>query len=120
MSHKAVTEFLQTKANRLGSKLLSMAAVKAAKDPFAKVIKMIKELIARLMEEAADEAEHKAFCDNELHHNKLTREKKTAEVEQLTATKDALEAEINQLAEEIEVLLAEQAALDKAMREATA
>ena len=42
---------------------------------------MIKGLIAKLEEEAAAEADKKAWCDGELKDNKLTREAKTAEVE---------------------------------------
>ena len=59
-------------------RMLSTARTSA--DPFAKVTKMIEELVARLEAEAAAEAEHKAFCDGELKENKLTREKKTGEV----------------------------------------
>ena len=46
-------------------------------------------LIAKLEEEAAAEADKKAWCDGELKENKLTREAKTAEVETITATVDA-------------------------------
>merc|ERR1719335_1774409 len=100
-----VVEFLRKKAEQLGSKVLSMAAVQAGFDPFAKVIDMIKKLIARLEEEAAAEAGHKAWCDEELKTNKMTRDAKTSEVQTLTAAVEKLEGEI--------------AALAKAMKEAT-
>merc|ERR1719197_2002882 len=121
--HKKATEetqkFLQQQAERLGSKVLSAVAERAAADPFAKVTNMIRELIDKLKEEAAAEAEHKAYCDKELHDNKNTRDEKTAKVEQLTAQSEELTAVIAKLGEEIQVLIEEQAALDKAMKEAT-
>merc|ERR1719265_2156316 len=104
----------------LGSKVLSLEALRLSFDPFAKVIKMIKELITRLEEEAAAEAAHKGFCDKELKNNKIKREEKTSEVNELTATKEKLEGEIASLAKDLEDLAAAQAALAKAMKEATA
>merc|ERR1719335_683783 len=114
-------EFLRQRAEALGSKVLSMAAVQMATgfDPFAKVIDMIKKLIARLEEEAAAEAGHKAWCDEELKTNKMTRDAKTSEVQTLTAAVEKLEGEIAALAKRLEELAAAQAALAKAMKEAT-
>merc|ERR1719238_2657362 len=114
-----VADYLDKQAEKLGSKVLSLAALRVAFDPFAKVIKMIKELIAKLEEEAAAEAAHKAWCDKELHDNKVKRDTKTAEVQALTAEKEALEAEIATLTKQLEELAAAQAALAKAMKEAT-
>merc|ERR1719313_2441657 len=81
---------------------------------------MIKKLITRLEEEAAQEAAHKAWCDEELKTNKQTRDKKTAEVATLTAEVEKLEGEIAELAKRLEEIAAEMAALAKAMKEATA
>jgi len=52
-------EYLQIQGKRLNSRVLSALAVRVSDDPFTKVKKMIKGLIARLMEEANKEAEHK-------------------------------------------------------------
>ena len=52
-------EYLQIQGKRLNSHVLSALAVRVSDDPFTKVKKMIKGLIARLMEEANKEAEHK-------------------------------------------------------------
>merc|ERR1719160_2262865 len=72
-----VAQFLQDEATRLNSRVLSALAVRAEEDPFAKVKKMIKDLIVRLMEEANEEAEHKGWCDTELSTNEQTRKEKT-------------------------------------------
>ena len=61
---------------------------------------MIKDLIVRLMEEAADEAEHKGWCDTELGTNEQIRKEKTDVVESLHAQIDELNAAIAKLTED--------------------
>jgi len=111
--------FLQDRAAKLNSRVLSALAVRVADDPFEKVKKMIKDLIVRLMEEANEEAEHKGWCDTELATNEQTRKEKTAAVEKLHAEIDELEASIAKLTEDITQLTEDVAALEKAMAEAT-
>merc|ERR1719375_569002 len=53
-----VADFLADKAKTFDSKVLALLATKAADEPFKKVIKMIKDMIQKLMEEANEEAEH--------------------------------------------------------------
>merc|ERR1719201_1717802 len=115
----AVAAFLQQQADKTGSKLLSLIAAKAASDPFTKVKKMIREMIQKLVEEAEADATHKGFCDTEMSTNKQTRDKKTAQSEELTADIEELTAEISKLATEITELGAELAALDAALEKAT-
>merc|ERR1719377_144052 len=115
----AVANFLQQQADKTGSKLLSLIAAKAGSDPFVKVKKMIREMITKLMEEANAEAEHKAFCDTEMGTNKQTRDKKTAQSEELNADIEELTSEISKLASEITELGNELAALDAQVEEAT-
>merc|ERR1719379_237910 len=81
---------------------------------------MIEDLIAKLKEEAAAEAEHKAWCDEQLHNNKIKRDKKTAQVKKLTAEIEAVTEKIGAMAKKIATLAKEQAELAKAMEEATA
>merc|ERR1719352_957345 len=78
-----------------------MLASRAAADPFGKVKKMIKDMIVRLMEEANEETEHKGWCDSELGANKVARDSKTEDVNQLTAQADQLTADIAKLTQEI-------------------
>jgi hypothetical protein len=118
-SQSRVAQYLHDEATRLNSRVLSALAVRAEEDPFAKVKKMIKDLIVRLMEEANEEAEHKGWCDTELSTNEQTRKEKTTAVEQLHAEIDELEASLTQLSEEITELTGSVSDLDTAMAEAT-
>jgi hypothetical protein len=112
-------DYLRMQAKRLNSRVLSALASRARDDPFAKVKKMIKDLIVRLMEEANEEAEHKGWCDTELSTNEQTRKEKTEAVETLHAEIDELEASIAKLTEDIASLTKAVADLDAAMAEAT-
>lgn len=114
-----VATFLQQRARELSSRDLAYLANKVAGSPFTKVISMIEDLLSKLKEEAASEAEHKEWCDKELKENKLKREEKTSEVEKLQAEFMELGSKIASLGEKIEVLLEEQQELTKAMSEAT-
>merc|ERR1719316_2049765 len=116
----SVAAFLEQKAGSIGSRLLALVASKAAADPFTKVKKMIKDMITKLMEEANEEASHKAFCDTEMGTNKQTREKKTEVSETLTADIEELTADIQKLASEIGELGAQVAEIDAAVMKATA
>lgn len=114
-----VASFLKDRATVLSSKVLSTFAMQVSENPFAKVIDMIKSLIATLEEEAQAEAGHKAFCDQELAKNKNKRENKASEVAQKTAVVDRYTTEIQTLGSDIATLAKEQKELTKAMQEAT-
>lgn len=64
---------------------LSFILMSAKSDPFAKVVKAIDDLSAKLKLEMADEVKHKDFCVNELHENKVDEEKKQAKLDNLNA-----------------------------------
>jgi len=114
-----IAQFLEDRANQIGSRVLSMLAARCEKDPFKKVKKMIEDLIVKLMEEAAAEASHKGWCDKELATNEHTRKEKTDAVETLKAEIDQLVASNAQLTEEITALSESVAQLDAAVAEAT-
>merc|ERR1719311_1859051 len=109
-----VMSYLQGRAQKLGSRYLSLVAARAADDPFKKVKKMIKDLIVKLMEEANAEADKKGFCDAELATNKQTREIKQAEADELSAEIEKGTALSAQLATEITGLSEAIAQLKKA------
>jgi hypothetical protein len=120
VSRKEAVELLQQRARSLSSKTLSSLLGKMAESPFAKVISMVEDLIAKLKAEAAAEAAHKQWCDEQLKANKLKRNKKTTKVEELTAAIAELNEQIEEMGQKIEILAKEQADLAKAMKEATA
>jgi len=103
----------------LNSRVLGMLAVRAGEDEFAKVKKMIKDLIVKLLEEANEEATHKGWCDTELGTNEHTRKEKTEAVETLTAEIEELEASIATGTEDIALLMQQVAELATAVAKAT-
>merc|ERR1712242_662712 len=116
---RQVAAFLKEQGRQWNSRILSALAVRVADDPFAKVKKMIKDLLVRLMEEANEEAEHKGWCDTELSTNEQTRKEKTEAVESLHAQIDELQASIAKLTEDISDLTKAVSELDTAMAKAT-
>jgi len=110
--------YLQARAAKIGSSVLMALAARAQEDPFAKVKKMLQDLIDRLQAEEAEEAEHKGWCDGELDTNKQTRDTKTKEVETLRQTIDELTNDISVLERDIAKLSQAVADLTKAMAEA--
>merc|ERR1719387_2268741 len=119
-SQMKVVAYLKMQSNKLQSRLLSVLATRVAADPFKKVKKMVKDLIVKLMQEANDEAEHKGFCDMEMATNKNTRDKKSEDVINLTASIDELKASIAKISQDIKGLSGEIAELDAAVAKATA
>eukprot|EP00929_Paragymnodinium_shiwhaense_P011206 TRINITY_DN1166_c0_g5_i2.p1 TRINITY_DN1166_c0_g5~~TRINITY_DN1166_c0_g5_i2.p1 ORF type:complete len:654 (-),score=277.61 TRINITY_DN1166_c0_g5_i2:104-2065(-) len=116
---KKAAAFLQKRAGALSSRTLSDLSMKMLDSPFAKVTDMIESLLAKLKEEAAAEADHKQWCDEELKNNKLKRNKQTAAVDRLSATVQEQTGQIEDMADKIATLLKEQEELTKAMAEAT-
>merc|ERR1719191_2735222 len=103
----------------LNSRVLSALAIRVSADPFVKVRKMIQDMIAKLQQEASDEAEHKGFCDTEMSTNEATREQKTARVEELTASIEEMTAASQKLTNEIADLNKEITEIDASVKSAT-
>merc|ERR1719352_1969062 len=114
-----VTDFLSSESRRLHSRKLGLLAEKVAADPFAKVKKLIDDMITRLLEEANADAEKEGFCDKELGTNKITRDKLSAEIDELDAAIEEGKAMIMKLTEDIAQLTKEIAEIDAAVDEAT-
>merc|ERR1719191_1890832 len=110
-----VAAVLQQRAKSTNSRLLALMAQRASADPFKKVKKMIQDMIQKLMEEANEAADHKAFCDAEMSTNKQTRDTKATEAEGLKADIEGFTADISKLAEEIAELGDEISAIDAAV-----
>merc|ERR1711865_161072 len=111
--------FLQAQARKLNSRILSVAALRASADPMAKVKKMIKDLVTKLLEEAGEEADHKGYCDTELTTNAQTRKEKSDAVETLSAEVEGLESSITKLGESVTSLTQQVSDLDAAAASAT-
>merc|ERR1711865_667017 len=111
--------FLKARAEQLNSRILSVAALRSSADPMAKVKKMIKDLVTKLLEEAGEEADHKGYCDTELSTNAQTRKEKSDAVETLSAEVEGLSASISKLTESISSLTKQVSDLDAAAAQAT-
>jgi len=116
---QSITAMLSSKANSLSSESLATLVKALSGSPFAKVIDMIETLLAKLKEEAAAEATHKQWCDEQLKENKLKRDKKTTQVDKLTAEVEELTSTIADMATKLKTLAKEQSELTQAMAEAT-
>merc|ERR1719201_2350985 len=122
-----VAAFVQLKATvsqrfLSGQEILAEARAAAAAgqpDPFKNVRKMINDMIARLLQEAAEEAEHKGWCDTEMGKSKLQKEQKEKEVKSLTSKVEEMSAQIAQLDDEIRQLIKEIADAEAMDLEAT-
>merc|ERR1719235_1766739 len=104
--------YLNDQARQTGSRMLAMLALRAKEDPFAKVKKMIRDLITRLEEQAGEEAQHKGWCDTELADNEKVRTTRSSNVENMRSQIDELKAAINKEAAEITQLTTQVAELD--------
>jgi len=116
---RRVAVYLASRAGKIHSRMLSLLATRVQADPFEKVRKMIKDMIVRLMEEANEETEHKGWCDAELGANKVARDSKSEDVNQLAAQKDGLSAEIAKLQQKKADLTTAIHELDVAVAKAT-
>jgi len=116
-----VQQFLEQSASSLKSPTLAAMALKVgiSDDHFAKVRQIIKDLIAKLEEEATNEATQKSFCDKEMQAAVDKRDKDASDIEEHDGDIAAKTAKKSQLKKEIAELSADIANLKKALLEAT-
>merc|ERR1719194_24002 len=119
-----IVSLLKGKGQKLKSTLLTSLATKIAADPFAKIKKLIQELIERLLTEAANEANQKGWCDKATADAEQKRsyaadkiEDLNAKMAKLAALSDKLEEEIKKLNEEVKELTDAQAEAEKNRKE---
>jgi len=116
----AVMDLLHSQGTKLHSTLLIGLANQIKADPFAKVKKLIQDLIERLLQEAADEANQKGWCDKATADAEQKRTYAVEKVAELNAQSAELEATIAKLSEELEVLGVEIPELEQKQEDATA
>ena len=120
----AVKELLMSEGKKMKSTLLTALASKigsvSGADPFAKIKTLIQELIERLLQEAAAEANQKGWCDKatadaEQKRDYAAEEVATlnAEMARLESIRDSLTEDLAQLTTDIKELTA---ARDKATK----
>merc|ERR1719454_2636197 len=100
-------DLLRTKGKQIKSTLLMSMASQVAGDPFKKITKLIQELIERLLQEAANEANQKGWCDKALGDAEQKRDNAATSVEELNNEMSKLEATRDKLTDEIAVLTKE-------------
>jgi len=103
----------------LHSKNLGLLSEKVAADPFAKVKKLIDDMITRLLEEANADAQKEGWCDTEMGKSKVTRNKLSEEIDGLSAAIEDGKGTIMKLTQELADLADEIKDLDAQTGEAT-
>merc|ERR1719453_1919392 len=100
-----LVSLLTSAGKKLKSAVLSTLALKVAKeDPFKKIKAMIQELIERLLQEEADEANHKGWCDTEISKTLKDRDYRLRDITDLHSSIEKLNLTKTELTEEIATL----------------
>lgn len=120
LKRKRIVQMLKTDSKKFkSSQLASIAARISTSGPFDKITKLIQELIERLLQEAADEANHQGWCNKEMTEAKEQRKRKALAVKDLNDLLANNEAKRNVLLEEIEKLSGEIAELEAGLAKVT-
>merc|ERR1719287_25371 len=82
-------------------------------NPFGKIKGLITDMIAKLEKEMGEEADEKAYCDEEMSKTEEKKGELEADVAKMTAKIDQSAASSSELKEEVKQLQAELAALSK-------
>jgi len=115
------SQLLARVAKELHSPVLSVTAMKVRlmADHFVKVRAIIKDLVAKLEDDAESEATQKGFCDTNMAAAIADRDTGNAQIEEAMATISKITAEKEQLNQEIQDLKKAIADNLKALNEAT-
>jgi len=119
MKKNQALDMLRSESRRIGSVTIAALTARAAADPFLKVKSLIQKLIERLLQESADEATKKGFCDTAVSKAEHTRDSRFKDANDLSRELAGLEAKEDELSEEIDKLTKEIAEEEKDLKETT-
>jgi chromosome segregation ATPase len=111
---QAVMMLLKKQGATLHSSLLAELATTIAVDPFAKVTKLLQELVERLLQQAGNEANQKGWCDKNIGEAEQKRDYNQGKLDKLNAEKDELSARADSLSQDLATLTKEIKGLNKA------
>merc|ERR1719159_1502571 len=114
-----VVRILRKLAKTQSSYARAQLAAQARSDPFGKIRGLIEEMIAKLTKEAAEEADQKSFCDEEISESKGKQADLSGKLDKTKARIAKAEADKAKLQEEIKMLETEIADIDAGQAEAT-
>merc|ERR1719420_2181722 len=97
MIRERLVSLLKTAGAKLKSPVLSTLAMKVSEDPFKKIKGLIQELIERLLQEEADEADKKGWCDKEIAAATKDRDYLLRDVDDLHSQLESLNARKGEL-----------------------
>jgi len=108
---------------QLGRRLKSTALVslsyRAAADPFAKVREMVEGMLAKLQQEAAEEATHQAFCNEEMSKTEKSKSIKEQDIAKTDARLEKASSGVQSLTEANAALSGEVTDLDTSIADLT-
>jgi len=104
---------------RFKSTALFSLSYRAAADPFKKVRGMVEDMIAKLQQEAAEEATHEAFCNEEMTKTEKSKSIKEADIAKTDARLAKAGSAVQSLTEAVSDLSGEVTDLDASMAEIT-
>jgi len=105
---------------KLHKTALISLAYRGAADPFGKIRSMIEDMIAKLLQEAAEEATQKAFCDKEIGESTASKAEKEGRLGKINARLETAESTTAQLMEDVSKLSKEIAESDAGLAKASA
>ena len=91
-ARQVILSLFNGRGKQLKSAMLTSVASPIASDPFAKIKSFIHELIEQLLQESADAANQKGWCDNALADAKPKRDSAATQVEELNGNMARYEA----------------------------
>jgi len=118
-SRAQAVRILSGLARKFHSYSMTQLVSSARSDPFGKIRGLIEGMISKLTKEAAEEADQKSFCDEEISESKAKQADLTGKLDKTAARIAKAEAGKAQALEDIKTLEAEIAEIDAGTAEAT-